>query len=84
MLVEDVKQTIRDFIIGNFFFGNPPEAFRDNASFLDRGLIDSTGILELIEFIEATYDIGVAEDELTPENLDSVDRVSAFVIRKVS
>lgn len=55
----------------------------DGESFLERGIIDSTGVLELIGFLESTYGISIADDELVPANLDSVDRVATFVDSKL-
>jgi acyl carrier protein len=56
----------------------------DNTSFLEEGIIDSTGVLELILFLEETFDIRVADEEVLPENLDSLDQVEAYVARKAS
>jgi acyl carrier protein len=80
----DVKQGIRKHIIDNLLFGQEPESFTDDASLVEDGIIDSTGVLELIEYMEATFGIEVQEDETIPENLDSVSRASAFVCRKIN
>ena len=77
----DTKTTIRNFIIDNYLFGDD-EGLEDNTSFLDEGIVDSTGILELIEFISDEFSIQVEDDELVPENLDSIDNVTAFIGRK--
>jgi acyl carrier protein len=77
-----IKATVRGFIVDNFLFGTEDESLSDDASFLETGIIDSTGILELISFVEKTYEITIADDEMLPENLDSLDRISAFVLRK--
>ncbi len=77
----DVKNKIRTFIIDNYLFGDD-EGLESNTSFLDEGIVDSTGILELIEFISQEFSITVEDDELVPENLDSIDNVSAFIGRK--
>ena len=74
---------VREFVIANFLFGSAGE-LKDDASFLDSGVVDSTGILELIMFLESTYGIRVEPDEMRPENLDSVEKVSAFLILKLS
>jgi acyl carrier protein len=63
-------------------FGQDDKQFSNDQSFLERGLIDSTGVLELIGFLESTYGISINDDELVPANLDSVDRVAAFVDTK--
>jgi len=72
---------IRDFVVANFLFGEAAE-LRDDSSFLDTGIVDSTGILELITFLEGTYGIKVETEEMLRENLDSVNNVAAFVQRK--
>lgn len=69
------------FIVENFLFGNAADAPARDASFMETGLIDSTGILELVTHLEATYGITVADDQLVPENLDSVANIAAFVAR---
>ncbi len=73
---EDVEQFIRD----NFFYEG--EALDAEASFLETGVIDSTGVLELVGFLEERYGIKVADEDLTPENLDSLGRIEAFVEKK--
>ena len=80
----DIKEKIRQFIIDNFFFGSISESFADADSFLDNGIIDSTGILELIEFIEENFKITTENDELIPENLDSLNNVTHFVQKKMN
>ena len=77
----DVKDTIRNFIVENYLFGDD-EGLENNTSFLDEGIVDSTGILELIEFITTVFSVAVEDDELIPENLDSIDNVTAFIGRK--
>jgi acyl carrier protein len=73
---------IRDFIVGNFLFGQEGHGFTDDQSFLESGIIDSTGLLELVSFLEQRYGISVADNELLPENLDSLRNLSRFVTRK--
>ena len=74
---------IRGFIIANFLFGEAG-SLQDDTSFMEGGIIDSTGILELIMFLENTYEIKIQPEEMLPENFDSVIRVAAFVARKTS
>jgi acyl carrier protein len=76
--MNELKSRVRAFILENFLFGEG-DALRDDASFLDEGLLDSTGVLELLAFLENEFKIRVADDELLPENLDSVDKVAAYV-----
>ena len=80
--VIEIKAEIRRFIIDNFLFGAEPDNFNDDDSFLDRGIMDSTGILELIQFIEEIYSIQVNDNETLPENLDSLNNLSCFLKRK--
>ena len=77
-----VAQQITSFIVENFRFGESNDGLKESDSFLDNGIIDSTGILELVSFIEETYAIQVDDEELIPENLDSIANVSAYVQRK--
>lgn len=80
--MSDKKAEIREFIVENFLFGND-DGLQDDTSFLEEGIIDSTGVLELVTFLEETYEIQVEDDELVPENLDSIDNVTAYVERKM-
>ena len=74
---------IRQFVVENFLFGQTDKQISDDQSFLESGIIDSTGVLELIGFLESNYAISIADDELVPANLDSVDRVASFVDGKL-
>ena len=73
---------VRNFLAENFPLGEGPSSLPGDASLLEAGIIDSTGVLELVGFIEETYDVRVEDEELLPENLDSIDRIVAFVERK--
>jgi acyl carrier protein len=79
--MSQVKQDIRKFVVDNFLFGQD-DGLAEGASFLETGLIDSTGVLELVAHLEKTYAIKVNDDELTPDNLDSINAIAAFVERK--
>ncbi len=74
--------TIRGFIIENFLFGEERQINADT-SFLANSIIDSTGMLELVGFLEETYGVAIGDDELIPENLDSLKNLEAFLVRKV-
>jgi acyl carrier protein len=74
----EMIQTIKQFIVDNFLFEEDNE-FGEKTSFLEEGIIDSTGILELVTFIEETYDIEVEDEELIPDNLDSLSKVVRFI-----
>jgi acyl carrier protein len=78
---DPIKQQIWSFIVENFLFGES-NGLSESDSLLEKGIIDSTGVLELIAFIEATYGIKVKDDELVPENLDSIVNVTEFIARK--
>ncbi len=75
-------ETIRGFVIDNFLF-EESEQLKEDTSFLDSGILDSTGLLELVAFIEETYGIRVEDDELIPENLDSISNVVGYLQRKI-
>ncbi|BBO67309.1 acyl carrier protein [Desulfosarcina alkanivorans] len=79
----DVQSKIREFIIENFLFGNA-NGLKDDTSFLEEGIIDSTGVLELVTFLEETYEIQVDDEELIPENLDSINNVTAYLEQKMA
>ena len=81
-LMSETKNTIRSFIVDNFLFGSD-EDFDEYTSFLDSGIIDSTGVLELIAFLETEFNIKIDDDELVPENLDSIHHIDAFLRKKM-
>jgi len=74
---------VRDYVVTNFLFGEAGD-LKDDTSFMGGGIIDSTGILELVMFIEETYAFKVQPEEMLPENFDGVNRVAAFIARKLS
>jgi len=74
-------QQIRTFIEENYLFGRS-DGLHDSDSFLEAGILDSTGILELIEFLGGRFHIVVTDEEVTPQNLDSIDKIVAFLQRK--
>ena len=79
----NVAQDVRQFIVSNFLYGQE-RSFADNDSFMGEGIVDSTGVLQLVEFLEETYGITVEDEELIPENLDSLNNVSAYLARKLN
>ena len=79
----DYTNEIRNFVVNNFLFGKAG-SLNDDTSFMEGNILDSTGILELVTFLESTYKIEVEDAETLPENLDSVNRVATFVARKVA
>ncbi|WP_224985066.1 acyl carrier protein [Geomonas agri] len=74
----NLKDEIRNFVVENFLFGDAG-GLTDDSSFIREGIVDSTGILQLVAYLQERYQVAVADDELIPENLDSVQRVAAFV-----
>lgn len=73
------RQTLRNFILENYLFTDDASALADADSFLEKGILDSTGIMEVIFFIEEQFGIKVDDEEMIPDNLDSVDHLTAFV-----
>ena len=82
--MSDIEDRVRRFIIQNFLFGNEAEAPGPEISFLDARLMDSTGVLELVHFLEGEFAITIADHELVPDNLDSLKKIGEFVARKHS
>ena len=82
--MEETVQQIRTMIFSNFLFETDESALDNDASFLEQGIIDSTGVLELVEWLEQTFSIAVDDEELIPENLDSVNQLAAYIRRKTS
>ena len=81
--MSDKSQKIRDYIDSNFLLGARNTTYSDTDSLLDLHILDSTGVLELILFLEETWGIQVADIEMVPENLDSVAAITAYVQRKL-
>jgi acyl carrier protein len=78
----EIRQRVRDFVTSNFYVPDPT-SLDDNMSLLERGIIDSTGILEVIEFLRGAFGITVEESELLPENFVSIDAIVVYVSRKL-
>ena len=79
----NVDAKVRDYIRQNFLFGSD-QKLGEQDSLLDRGIIDSTGAMELVTFIESEFGVEVSDQDLVPENLDSVAAITAFVTRKLA
>jgi acyl carrier protein len=77
-----MKDILRQFISDNFLFGLQGRTFSDDDSLLEKRIIDSTGVLELIAFLDAAFGVKVQDDELLPENLDSINRLVRFIEKK--
>jgi len=76
-------EIIRSYIVENFLFGDD-SGLQDDTSFLDEGIMDSTAALELVDFLEKEFSIKVEVEDFTPENLDSINNVVAFLNRKLN
>ena len=79
----DISLAVRRFIGENFLFRDDADAIAQDASLLDAGIIDSTGVLELVCFLETSFGIEVGDDEMLPENLDSIRAIASYVDRKL-
>ncbi len=77
----NVAQRVREFIRDNFYLSDT-ESLGDDTSLIAEGVVDSTGMLEVIGFLESEYAIAIKDDETTPENLETLGRIAAFVERK--
>jgi len=76
-------ETVRQFVVEKFLFGDD-DKLRDDASFMEEGIIDSTGILELVMFLEETYGVKVEDEELVPQNMDSLQNIAQFLDGKLN
>jgi len=80
--MDEIKQKVRDYLVENFLFCDTEATLEDDQSLIDSGVIDSTGVLELITFLETEFGIAVEDDEVLPENLDSINNIAAYIERK--
>ncbi len=74
-------QRLRQFITTNFYVAEPA-ALKDDQSLLESGVVDSTGVLEIVQFLESDFGVKVEDTEIVPENVDTISRLSAFISRK--
>ena len=81
---EAARPRLRQYVLENFLFTRDEGALADNASFLETGIVDSTGIMEVIFFLEDEFGLNVTDEEMTPENLDSIDNLVSFVEKKLA
>lgn len=80
--MQDIKTQVRSYIVDNFIMGGSGAQFKDGDSFMEKHVIDSTGFLELVTYLEETYGFVVDDEEMVPENLDSLNNIEAYVLRK--
>jgi acyl carrier protein len=76
----NIKVKLREFIKNNFLLGND-SGLGDDDSFMGKGIVDSTGILEVVSFVEENFDIKIADEDLLPENLDSINNIANYIQR---
>jgi acyl carrier protein len=77
-----IEENLRHYVLSNYLFTDDGSALANEDSFLERGIIDSTGILELINYLSTEFNITIADEEMIPENLDSINNLVSFVGRK--
>ena len=80
--MSETLKKLREYILDNFLFTEDENALGNDDSFMEKGIIDSTGILEVVTFIEEDFGFKVNDEDLIPENLDSVNNLAAFIQRK--
>lgn len=80
--MESIKKQLRQYIADNLLFSDNGLALADEESFLDSGIVDSLGVLELATFVEDSFDIEVPDDEVIPDNFDSISKLTAYIGRK--
>jgi len=78
-----IESVVRNFVADNFPYRQAGVALTDTTSFLEKGLIDSTGVLELVFFLENTFGIHMADNEILPDNLDSIECIATYIRRKL-
>jgi acyl carrier protein len=78
-----VEESIRSFVAQNLLYAEGDFPYSDDASFLQEGIVDSLGVMQLVEFVAKAFELKVDQQEVTPENFDSVTKLAGFVRRKV-
>lgn len=81
--MSSIEETVRTFVVEHFLFGEG-DTLKGDTSFLEEGIIDSTGILELVMFLEETYGIKIEDNELVPENFDTLEKIAQYLEMKVN
>jgi acyl carrier protein len=78
-----LNEELRQFVIDNFMFGKSYKGFADDDSFIEKGIIDSTAVMELVAFLETRYQIKLQDEDLIPDNLDSINSLTRFVASRL-
>ena len=84
MTQDQIETAVKQFVVDKFMFGQGGETLSRDGSFLESGMIDSTGVLELVMFLEEKFGVKVGDEEMLPENLDSIQLIGAYVVRKMA
>lgn len=82
--MEKIRKIIRAFIVDNFLFGVEDENFTNTISLLQTGFVDSTGFLEIVTFIEDEFGFKIDDNELVPDNFDSLENITSFITRRLN
>jgi acyl carrier protein len=82
--IMEVKEQIKQYIAENFLFSSNGFNMDDDESFLEAGVVDSLGVVELVSFVEETYNIEVPDDDIVPDNFDSVDNLAGYISRRTA
>lgn len=83
-MTQAITDRVRDFIVENFLFGDTSVDLGNQISLIENGIIDSTGVLELVAFIEEEFGVVFADADIVPANLDSIERITAFVVERTT
>jgi acyl carrier protein len=81
--IDEIRNVSRRFLMENYLFGYEENELENDTSIMDMGVLDSTGIIELVVFIESEYNIEIQNSEIIPENLDSINCICQFVLNKL-
>lgn len=80
----NIGSGIKEFILQNFLFGDESVGIGIDDSFYERGIVDSTGVLSIVSYIEERYNLSVSDDEIVPENFDSIEKITVYIERKIN
>lgn len=80
---KSIKEKVRNFITETFLIGDEKSKLKDGDSFMQKGVIDSTGVMELASFVESEYNFSIDDNEMIPDNLDSIENLTKFIARKI-
>lgn len=80
---KSIKEKVRNFITETFLIGDEKSKLKDGDSFMHKGVIDSTGVLELASFVESEYNFSIDDNEMIPDNLDSIENLTKFIVGKI-